>query len=407
MVKDISYKDYKKKSDIHGTILYPATMIAPVQHDFLTAIMTSESIESVFDPFFGSGTSLYEAMLVDDRVKLVGCDINPLAYLITEAKLKGIDTDYIDENIDQLQEKIATIDADEYTFTSIDKWFREDIANDLRIIRQSIMSIENEKNRKYFWCMLSDIVRRFSNSRSSTYKLHIKEKDRIDCMENIVKEAFLKSVNENQYFFNHHSDNIELYKQDILLKISEFVDNKFDISITSPPYGDNATTVTYGQFSSLSLKWIDTKDLHLEGWELENYSIIDSKSLGGIVRDVCLNEQQANILKPYLSEIAESKQRKVFLFFEDYFKFLDELCRVTKKYIVMTLGNRRVDNKLINLTDITYQYLDMKDFTNISKATRKIPQKRMPQTTSSVRDESVSSMNEEYVLVHKRRKNNF
>ena len=403
MVKDISYKNYKKKSDIHGTILYPATMIAPVQHDFLTAIMTTESIKSVFDPFLGSGTSLYEAMLIDNRVRLVGCDINPLAYLITEVKLKGIDADYINENINQLQEMIATIDADEHTFANIDKWFREDIANDLRIIRQSIMSIENENNRKYFWCMLSDIVRRFSNSRSSTYKLHIKEKDRIDCMENIVKDAFLKSVNENQYFFNHHSENIEIYKQDTLLKIHEFVDNQFDISITSPPYGDNATTVTYGQFSSLALKWIDTKDLCLEGWELDNYSIIDRKSLGGVIKDICLNEQQANILKPYLSEIAESKQRKVLLFFEDYFKFLDELCRVTKKYIVMTLGNRRVDNKLVNLTDITQQYLDTKDFTNISKATREIPQKRIPRKTSSVRDESVSSMNEEYVLVHKRR----
>lgn len=404
MVKDISYKNYKKKSDIHGTILYPATMIAPVQHDFLTAIMTSESIESIFDPFFGSGTSLYEAMLIDDRVKLVGCDINPLAYLITEVKLSGIDEDYIHDNIDQLKEKIATIDADDYTFDNIDKWFREDIANDLRIIRQSIRSIENEKNRKFFWCMLSDIVRRFSNSRSSTYKLHIKEKDRIDCMENTVKDAFLKSVSENRYFFDRHSENVELYKQDTISKISEFIDKQFDISITSPPYGDNATTVTYGQFSSLSLKWIDTKDLCLEGWELDNYSIIDSKSLGGGLKDVKLNQQQVDILEPYLSKIAKTKQRKVILFFGDYFKFLDELCRVTKKYIVMTLGNRRVDNKLINLTDITCKYLDMRDFMNISKATRKIPQKRMPRKTSSVRNESVSSMNEEYVLVHKRRK---
>ena len=58
------------------------------------------------------------------------------------------------------------------------------------------------------------------------------------------------------------------------------------ISITSPPYGDNATTVTYGQFSSLSLRWIDPKDLCLEGWELDNYSIIDSKSMGGTVKDI-------------------------------------------------------------------------------------------------------------------------
>ncbi len=200
----------------------------------------------------------------------MGCDINPLAYLITEVKLKGIDMVCIEQNIDQLQEMIATTNADEYTFFNIDKWFREDIANDLRIIRQSIMSIDNEKNRKYFWCMLSDIIRRYSNSRSSTYKLHIKQQDRIDYMENTVKDSFLKSVNENQYFFNHHSGNIELYKQDSLLKLHEFVDKQFDISITSPPYGDNATTVTYGQFSSLALKWIHSKDLCLEGWEF-NY----------------------------------------------------------------------------------------------------------------------------------------
>lgn len=402
MVKDISYIDYKKKSDVHGTVLYPATMIAPVQHDFLKAIMTEEHIESIFDPFFGSGTSLYEAMLIDNNVELVGCDINPLAYLITETKLRGIDTEYIDENITQLQDCMNTLHADDYTFPNIDKWFRVDIANDLRIIRQSIMTISNEKNRKYFWCMLSDVIRRYSNSRSSTYKLHIKEKDKIKNMENNVRGDFLKSIFENRYYFYHYSNNIRLYKADTLSIISDLTDNAFDISITSPPYGDNATTVTYGQFSSLSIRWIDLKDLCLEGWELDNYSVIDSKSMGGIVKETCLNEQQLNILKPYISEISPSKQRKVYLFFDDYFKFLNQLCRVTNKYIVLTLGNRRVDNKLIDLTDITFQYLEMNGFTNISKLSRKIPQKRMPRTTSSVRNKSVLSMNEEYVLVHKK-----
>jgi site-specific DNA-methyltransferase (cytosine-N4-specific) len=251
--------------------------------------------------------------------------------------------------------------------------------------------------------MLLDIVRRFSNSRSCTYKLHVKEKNRIEHMENFVQEAFIKSVYENQYFFNHYSDKLELYKQDILVKLPEFKDNQFDVSITSPPYGDNATTVTYGQFSSLPLKWIHKNDLHLEGWELNNYSVIDSKSMGGVVKSVHLTEQQLDILIPYVSEIRDIKQRKVYLFFNDYFHFLDELCRVTDKYIVMTLGNRRVDNKLINLTDITYKYLEMNNFTNISKMAREIPQKRIPRTTSNVADKSVLSMSEEYVIVHKKK----
>lgn len=44
----------------------------------------------------------------------------------------------------------------------------------------------------------------------------------------------------------------------------------------------------------------------------------------------------------------------------------------------------------------------MNGFVNISRASREIPKKRIPRTTSSVKDESVPSMNEEYVLVHKK-----
>ena len=71
-----------------------------------------------------------------------------------------------------------------------------------------------------------------------------------------------------------------LYKCDILSRIIDFRDNQFNISITSPPYGENATTVPYGQFSILPLLWIDKNDLELEGWEFESYSSIDTNSIG-------------------------------------------------------------------------------------------------------------------------------
>ena len=35
MLKNKMYADYKKCLDIHGTVLYPAVMIAPVQKDIL------------------------------------------------------------------------------------------------------------------------------------------------------------------------------------------------------------------------------------------------------------------------------------------------------------------------------------------------------------------------------------
>jgi site-specific DNA-methyltransferase (cytosine-N4-specific) len=41
---DISYQNYKKSADIHGTVLYPAVMVAPVQKEVLTWLMANERI---------------------------------------------------------------------------------------------------------------------------------------------------------------------------------------------------------------------------------------------------------------------------------------------------------------------------------------------------------------------------
>ena len=58
MLEDITYSTYKKKSDIHGTVLYPAVMIAPMQKEVLEALLCDKDIKSIFDPFHGSGTAL-------------------------------------------------------------------------------------------------------------------------------------------------------------------------------------------------------------------------------------------------------------------------------------------------------------------------------------------------------------
>jgi len=88
---DISYEDYKKNLDIHGTVLYPAVMVAPVQKEILTWLMNGRKNLRIFDPFHGSGTALYEALDIDSSVTILGYDINPLASLITLVKLQGID----------------------------------------------------------------------------------------------------------------------------------------------------------------------------------------------------------------------------------------------------------------------------------------------------------------------------
>ena len=404
MINTINYKEYRKKNDIHGTVLYPAVMVAPIQKKILENIIREEEIISVFDPFHGSGTALYEALELDPNMHIVGCDINPLANLITKVKLQGV-TKNISKDIDAIEEYL--IDHTEifpYEFPNMKKWFREDIIDSIALLRTAIMKISNTKNRLFFWYILINVLRYNSNTRSSTYKLHIKSEDSIKKMQNNVIKYFLFSVRTNYLKFVHKADNYILYKKDVLNIIGSFDDDLYDVSITSPPYGDNATTVPYGQFSMLALYTIPTYDLELEGWELDNYSKIDSNSVGSKNKPVLFDDYEKSLLKNYLCHIALSKQKKVINYFNDYFYFLRELCRVTKKYIVLTLGNRTVDRININLVSITRKYLQKNNYEVINIVRRIIPRKRTPKITSCVYQHPVKSMNYEYILVYKKTK---
>ncbi|UKK97266.1 modification methylase [Brevibacillus brevis] len=398
-MRNIAFKEYRKKSDIHGTVLYPAVMVAPVQKNILSDLINKQITMKIFDPFHGSGTSLYEAMEISNNVHLVGCDINPLANLITLVKLQGVSKDILSD-IEEVKRLLVNSSCTvNHSFHNIEKWFRKDIIHSLSHVRACIIQINNKQNRLYFWCMLCDIVRKYSNSRSSTYKLHTKKVDDINKMENNVVGDFVKSIESNWVKFQKNFNNFTLYKENTLSIVKEFPANEFDICITSPPYGENSTTVPYGQFSTLPLFWINNNDLEMEGWELDNFSIIDSKSMGGGFSQGKEGKVSNDLLTPYLNSISILKQKKVLRFFSDYFFFLDEMCRVTKTYIIMTLGNRTVDGVKIDLTDITVRYLVKKGFLQKEVMEREIVSKRIPRKVSRVHSKPVSSMNKEYVIV--------
>lgn len=399
---DISFKDYKK-DDIHGTVLYPAMMVAPAQKLILERIFKNEKISSVFDSFHGSGTALYEAYTIDPEINLFGCDINPLANLITAVKLNGMPRFFKNDmyRLECMLNKI--VDFECFSFQNIQKWFRADIIESLSLLRIAIMKIKHRSSRLYFWYVMCDIIRKYSNTRTSTYKLHIKKSDIILKIENNVISDFVTSAKKKILEFNKRRAGYNLYKGDILKISHTFLDKQFDLTITSPPYGDNSTTVPYGQFSSLALQWIPDNDLIIDDWERKNYSIIDTKSLGGS-RDNKKKElldYEFNLIKEYIVDIRRDKQRKVINFFIDYFSALEEMCRYTKKYIIMTLGNRTVDGININLTNISSRYLQDHGFMQMALETRDIVKKRTPKITSKVGSNSVSSMNEEFIIIHR------
>lgn len=403
--KSISpYVEYRKSEDIHGTALYPAVMVGPMQRELLEEYLPSNAECTILDPFVGSGTSLYEASTIRKRARLIGSDINPLAILISRVKLEGVCREQVLRDIRRLCLELKTSQTvpKVIEFKGRDKWFRPDIACSLQLIRDAIGLIDDERNRRYFWYMMIDIIRKYCNSRSSTYKLHVRPKYQIDRIENKVIEDYIaKITGELTFFVDRAETQFELNQGDSLAYLTECDNDSFDYCITSPPYGDNGTTVPYGQYSSLALSWIAEKDLNMRGWELDSYVAIDSRSLGGgrhlsAPDDVTITDAK---LKETIAKINVSKRKKVERFLRGYQSCLDEIMRVTKSTIIMTLGDRTVDGETVDLSGFTKRYLSQSGWNVEEKMRRPIPNKRTPYYVSRVSGKPVKSMKEELVLV--------
>ena len=409
--KELNYWDFSDivSTGIHKISAYPATMVPDMQNELIKLIKSEDkSVQNILDPFHGSGVTLVEGMKND--LTPIGIDINPLANLITLVKLQGVSKNQIKLSNNRIIELLRkeSFEFEIHGFYNIDKWYREDFIETFSKIRAAIQRERYKNIRQYYWVCLINILKKYSNTRSSTFKLHVKKQKDIDSMSNGIIEDFIKNIEKSYVFLPSfvQYDKKKLYIGKAEEILSKFEDGTIDLICTSPPYGDNPTTVTYGQYSILPLFWIDRTDLgEFDEQLIANYSSIDSNSLGGNQR--VRSSFESSVLNDFLSRIDDKKQDKVKNFVLDYLNVMTELVRILKvgKYIVLTLGNRRVDNRVVPLSTITMEYLESNGFILEKMITRNIPKKRMPRKVSKVYGNSVESMNQEYVLILKKIEN--
>ena len=142
----------------------------------------------------------------------------------------------------------------------------------------------------------------------------------------------------------------------ILREKRRFAENSIDLVITSPPYGDNTTTITYGQYSVLPLRWISLSDIQdsISVGTVASLSRIDRDSLGGVnyspdqlSQSGILNAsgELKRFVDSLLSEKKTVKARKVASFILDFSEVIQNLSLIIKpgKLLVFTVGNRHVN----------------------------------------------------------------
>ena len=137
-------------------------------------VQTDRKIETVFDPFAGAGTVLTESMLLGRN--FMAHDANPLAVLLCKTKSGPFRHSHLADAAALLKSRILsdTSGVVEVDFYNRDKWFSPAVSVQLSRIRRAIRKECDLWCRRFFWVALAETVRLTSNSRTSTFKLHIR-----------------------------------------------------------------------------------------------------------------------------------------------------------------------------------------------------------------------------------------
>ena len=419
------FKNLNSKDSIYYTHSYPAKMVPDMQAELINIVLQNDaSIKNIFDPYMGSGTILIEGLC--RNLDTIGIDINPLAYLMTLVRITKISIPILKIKSEELLNLINNIkNVEDFKFDGINKWFNDDIIHQLSRIRYCIMQESDILYRRIFWLAFAEIVRLSNNSQKSTFKLHIKnqkiiEEFQYDCIKNFRKqlEKDIKSF-ENLYKDFTIKNRTRLYLGDTINVMSDkrkFRDCSIDLIVTSPPYGDNHTTVTYGQFSILPLRWIDIDDIknNVDNSILKTLTEIDKESLGGtnyslqIIYESNILEKSKTLLSTFEALIGageKNKARKVASFYIDFYNSCIELSRVLKKnkYAIFTIGNRRVNGEIVRFDLILSELLSTLKLKRIYDFDRNIPSKRIASKISRLKNNKpVYSIQTETTLIFRK-----
>jgi DNA modification methylase len=401
-----SFRGRAKRFHCHNLIHYPAMMVPEMQGELLDVFLNEvKNIQSVIDPFVGSGTTLGEAL--SRGLDFFGIDINPLAILACEVKSNALYTKKLQEKSGLLLKSIKTDKSNVVSknFIGIDKWFTKQTQIELSTIYRCIKTESSKWARKVFWLSLSSTVRAVCNSRSSTYKLHIKPNNEIENIPSAIS-VFEKILSKN---ISNIIEQKELLAKNKVLKSNKSIskvflknintstnirhNKKYDLLISSPPYGDNQTTVPYGQFSYLPLMWIDIEDIDNLSQKnlLANQNAIDFNSLGGSLKNALTKFEEIKSKSRSLVQCSQKIQKinpnntkKLASFIYDLNQSLINILKLLKEnaYMIWTLGNRRISNIEVPLDKIMRELLESMGCHYVYQIEREIPSKRMAKRNS-------------------------
>ncbi len=399
---------------------YPAMMVPAMQRELLQ-IVTSlmPEVRAVVDPFAGSGTVVSEAMLAG--LDVVAQDINPLAVLLCRVRSGPFDVEGLRNAAAKVTSTAATaIVRRSEAPPGTKRWFSDNAARELAALRSVIAREPELWIRRFLWVVLAETIRTTSHSRTSTYKLHIRpeaERAALQAPLAVFARVLARNLEAHERFGAELARAGRLnglaYRGEVAVRAADTtvsVEGTYDLVVTSPPYGDNATTVPYGQASYLALQWIDPEDIGaaFDRSLCASPYATDGRSVGGARKRPGWEDQLA-LLRRRSAEFGRSvaalraepadRARRVARFCVDLDRCVKNILDATRPggLLVWTVGNRRVAGRMVPTDAILRELLESHGAVHITRIDRRIPSKRM-----ASRNGTSATMRAEHTLVCRR-----
>ena len=189
-------------------------------------------------------------------------------------------------------------------------------------------------------------------------------------------------------------------------ELQDVPDDSIDLVITSPPYGDSRTTVAYGEYSRLSLQWLDL-------FELSEKDImgIDKSLIGGVkFRNGFEYIVSSKILRESLERIKDIdlvRAGDVYSFYLDLEKTIKKIAHKSKSggYQFWVIGNRTVKGELLLTDQIITEIAEHYDMEHVYTVDRNIINKVMPSQNSPTNETGAkaSTMTNEHIVILRKR----
>ncbi len=378
-----SFSDKTRKDTAyitHGYHRYPAKFIPQIVSR-LAAKYTKEG-DLIVDPFGGCGTTLVESKVMGRPS--VGVDINPVAVLITKAKITPIDPEKIEKAFATLKAKLDTYNKDTKVkapeHERIDYWFKPEEKRKLAFIFTEISKLKDQDIRDFFYCGFSNILKNCSvwlqKSNKPTRDQNKKPSDPMSAFYKQIKmmmrgnARFYELLKEK----NHLGIQSQVYCTDA--RTIPVKDNSVSLIVTSPPY---VTSYEYADLHQLTALWLEyIKDLSDFRKRFIGTSYHNKK-------DLILNSELAEKIRSELLQKDKKTAEEVSTYFSEMNQVFVEMKRMLKKggKTCIVIGNTNLKGVEILNAEVfaeQLQNLGLK-ITDIIK--REIPSKNLP----SVRDE--------------------